>query len=110
MILRASTPHQRPRQVSSFDVYTHVTHVTTRLTLDAIGELPLLGHFPMLESSTLAGHTKVNTLGHTQGFITSEGQFVDRDESYRIAKNAGQFIFPEGVTPTPGTLYTEDLW
>lgn len=46
----------------------------------------------------------------TQGFITSNGVFVTREEAYKIAHAAGQIIFQDGVTPTPGTLYTEDLW
>ena len=48
----------------------------------------------------------------TLGFITSDDEFVGRTAAYYIAKEAGQLL-PEdrpGHTPTPGTLYTEDLW
>ena len=48
--------------------------------------------------------------GAIQGFMTSEGRFVTREEAYKIADAAGQIIQREDVTPTPGTLYTEDLW
>lgn len=51
-----------------------------------------------------------NIYGGIQGFVTSDGKFVDRAEAYKIAKNANQIIYPPGGTPTPGTLYTEDLW
>lgn len=47
-----------------------------------------------------------------QGFVTSSGRFVDRRIGYRLAEAAGQLL-PQnrpGHTPTPGTLYTEDLW
>ena len=43
--------------------------------------------------------------GH-QGFITSEGLFVDREKAARIAVLAGQI-----ERPTYGAeLYSEDLW
>jgi hypothetical protein len=45
----------------------------------------------------------VNNL--TQGFITSQGRFVDRAEAKKIAIKAGQIAeseFPQ--------LYSEDLW
>lgn len=44
------------------------------------------------------------------GFLTSKGRFVTRKEAYPIAENAGQIISRPDVTPTPGILYTEDLW
>ena len=49
---------------------------------------------------------------HVQGFKTSTGRFVTREEAYPIAKAAGQLLPQDrpGHTPTPGTLYTEDLW
>lgn len=46
------------------------------------------------------------------GFLTSDNEFVSRTLAYHIAKCAKQLL-PEdrlGHTPTPGTLYTEDLW
>lgn len=47
----------------------------------------------------------------TQGFVTSTGRFIDRHLAYFIARDAGQLWEPKpGETPTPGTLYTEDLW
>lgn len=44
------------------------------------------------------------------GFLTSRGRFVDRKQAFKIAEAAGQIIQRPDVTPTPGTLYTEDLW
>ena len=46
-------------------------------------------------------------VGSVQGFVTTEGRFVDRIEAYGITKAAGQ-LFRE--TETPGMLYSEDLW
>ncbi len=57
------------------------------------------------------GKTGKPTIGNSgQGFLTDQGRFVTREEAYRIAKAADQIIFRPDVTPTPGTLYTEDLW
>lgn len=44
-----------------------------------------------------------------QGFLTDAGRFVDRQEAYRIAKGAGQFIRPE-IDHVPGTLFSENLF
>lgn len=52
----------------------------------------------------------ISLSGSTQGFITSDDEFVDRTEAYKIASEAFQIIHPPFGTPTPGTLYTEDLW
>lgn len=41
----------------------------------------------------------------TQGFMTSEGRFVNRVEAFYIASRAGQI----GAKDTP-TLFSEDLW
>lgn len=47
-----------------------------------------------------------------QGFIIEDGTFVNRTEAYKIAFEANQILPTDrpGHTPTPGTLYTEDLW
>lgn len=42
----------------------------------------------------------------TQGFMTSDGRFVDRKVAARIARVAGQMI----ACHVPGTLFSEDLW
>lgn len=39
-----------------------------------------------------------------QGFLTSEGRFVDRKEAMRIAFDAGQ------IEEQKSELFTEDLW
>lgn len=41
-----------------------------------------------------------------QGFITDEGQFVDRERAFQIAEVAGQII----KAHAPPRLYSEDLW
>jgi len=45
------------------------------------------------------------------GFMTSDGQFVDRKEAFTIAKAAGQLLMPNLYDPSlnPG-LSSEDLW
>jgi hypothetical protein len=46
----------------------------------------------------------VSLLGSLQGFVLSDGTFVDRYQAARVAYLAGQI--EEGI----GQLYTEDLW
>jgi hypothetical protein len=46
-------------------------------------------------------------VGSTQGFLTTDGDFVDRKEAWTVAERAGQLL------PVPhqvGTLYSEDVW
>ena len=47
-----------------------------------------------------------------QGFLTSEGRFVDRKEAYRIARASGQpWVRMEGPEYYQGDeLYSEDVW
>lgn len=42
-----------------------------------------------------------------QGFTTSTGRFVERDEAWEIAKAAQQI---RRVSGSPGTLFSEDLY
>lgn len=52
----------------------------------------------------LAGKT---TGRREQGFIDSDGNFVDREEALRVAVAAGQL---KADPIAPPNLYTEDLW
>ena len=51
----------------------------------------------------------VDALGDysTQGFTTSEGRFVAREEAMRIARAAGQLIAEPHV---PDMLFSEDIY
>jgi hypothetical protein len=42
-----------------------------------------------------------------QGFLTTEGRFVDRKEGLKIATKRGQIVKKEG---NPNELYSEDMW
>lgn len=44
---------------------------------------------------------------HHQGFVLSNGVFVDRVAAWGLAERGGQII---GTPPSPGTLFSEDLW
>jgi hypothetical protein len=44
-----------------------------------------------------------------QGFLTSNGRFVDRKEAFRIAAACDQLLKPEEKY-VGGDLFTEDLW
>lgn len=44
-----------------------------------------------------------------QGFVTSDGFFVDRTDAYFIAKEAGQLVGRVKHGP-PTYLFSEDLW
>lgn len=53
------------------------------------------------------GFDTLDVMPSDQGFLTSEGLFVERHEAARIATEAGQF--EQGSRANP-QLYTEDLW
>lgn len=42
-----------------------------------------------------------------QGFLTSEGRFVGREEAAKLAVAAGQILKPKFQ---PNDLFSEDLW
>jgi len=44
-----------------------------------------------------------------QGFITSNGDFVDRKEAAKIAYACGQITSPKKTQPQD-TLFSEDVW
>jgi hypothetical protein len=55
---------------------------------------------------------KLGTKLHDQGFLTSRGRYVDREEALKIATAAGQL---NGLREKPGSyrgpeLFSEDLW
>lgn len=50
---------------------------------------------------------EISKLEKIQGFVTSNGKFVNREEAWAIAKNANQIIQTSG---SEGTLYSEDLY
>jgi hypothetical protein len=45
-----------------------------------------------------------------QGFLTSAGRYVIREEAYEIALAAGQFTLEGRAVNVPGKLFSEDLW
>jgi hypothetical protein len=45
---------------------------------------------------------------HEQGFVTSTGRFVGREEAARIAMNAGQLL--DRARMHPVGLFSEDVW
>ena len=61
-------------------------------------------HSDVLREMRLWGKEGSYLLG--QGFLTSEGDWVGREEAARIAKAAGQVH----VLEHPPRLYSEDLW
>lgn len=46
--------------------------------------------------------------GRHQGFLTSTGRFVDREEAFQIASRSGQLDGRH--VHCPGTLHSEDLY
>lgn len=49
-----------------------------------------------------------STVGVDQGFLTSTGRFVEREEGGRIASAAGQLLAGEGEFNNH--LFSEDVW
>lgn len=46
--------------------------------------------------------------GHTQGFLTNTGRFVDSKEAFLIATAMGQII--QKPLGDPEKLYSDDMW
>lgn len=65
---------------------------------------PPYRHYHVLHPLGDRGVTVLNT---NQGFITSRGRYVGREEAFKIAKTANQFI---GDPIQQGKLFSEDLW
>jgi hypothetical protein len=57
---------------------------------------------------TVAVADEAQRAGRNQGFITSQGRYVDRDEAFTIAQAAGQLDGRH--IHTPGSLWSEDLY
>lgn len=53
--------------------------------------------------------TGVRIAVHDQGFLTSTGRYVDRQEAHKIAIASGQPMI-DHPSRIDGTLYSEDLW
>lgn len=52
----------------------------------------------------------ISQLGsYEQGFLTTEGMFVNREEAYKIAKEAGQILLHQ-EDEGKWELYSEDLY
>ena len=47
---------------------------------------------------------------HDQGFVTSAGDYVDRQRAWTIAVEAGQLLERAPTDHRGGTLYSEDVW
>ncbi len=47
-------------------------------------------------------------IGGIQGFMSSDGKFVDREEARKIAQAAGQIVNP--LSHSPKELFSEELW
>ena len=59
------------------------------------------------ELSWIMNRQEILKLESIEGFMTSEGRFVGREEAWKIAETAGQIIKQSGGK---GTLYSEDLY
>lgn len=58
-------------------------------------------------NSTPDKRPKIIAARGEQGFVTSAGRFVGREEAYAIAIQSGQIKFPASAPPK---LYSEDVW
>lgn len=65
-------------------------------------------HGDIMRSMRAAGQPREAVNIVNQGFLTSTGRFVGREEAYGIAKSAGQLL--DEKRPGVKVLFTEDLW
>lgn len=68
---------------------------------------PPARHHTLMHPTTT--YTGVRTKPEDQGFLTSDGEFVSREEAFMIATIAGQ-EFIDHPSRINGVLYSEDLW
>ena len=64
-------------------------------------------HASILYATGIAGMPKEVRFGMCQGFVTSDGRFVSREEAFQIAAEAGQIVEHHGPD---GMLFSEDVW
>jgi hypothetical protein len=68
-------------------------------------------HHNIIAASDAAGVFRCLVRNQDSGFLTSTGRFVGREEGWEIAEAQGQIHDRStGPSPTPGTLYSEDLY
>lgn len=72
-----------------------------------ISSPPPARHDTILKAMDLIMGMNFDIGSHEQGFLTSEGRFVNRAEAYAIAWRAKQIT---EVTRGYPLLYSEDLW
>lgn len=84
----------------------HIAKAAIKADDGAIYSMPPPGrHHSIIALMVDVGHR--TPIRGTQGFVTSEGRFVDRREAAKIAIEANQLKDRES---SPTTLYSEDLW
>jgi hypothetical protein len=82
-----------------------VCYKTNRGEIIVASERPGRHHTAMHGLHVLTGHQ--TGADDEQGFITSDGFFVGREEAYRIASEAGQIVDKHGPEDV---LFSEDMW
>lgn len=95
--------------LAAFPVRSRETIVSAALLVDGeIWTLPSPTRHHTLLQAWASAHYKDGQNGrigsHEQGFVTSWGRFVARDEAARIAHAAGQIPEPKA------SLFSEDVW
>jgi hypothetical protein len=65
---------------------------------------------PPARHHTIIHKFRVRPGREDQGFLTSQGRYVDRLEAMAIAKSAGQLKRPETGGYQGPELFSEDLW
>ncbi len=64
-------------------------------------------HHDLIRLACRIGYERDKVLAATQGFVTSAGRFVTREEALPIARSAGQIA---RKTEPADQLFSEDLW
>lgn len=93
-----------------------IVSVACRLTLNTPGMPTTIGsvsappparHYNIIHA--LFEYTKKRTLPQDQGFLTSSGRFVEREEALQIALASGQPMI-QHLSRHATQLFSEDLW
>ena len=99
----------KPEYIICAAIHYHDTEVFEAQPKNIKNGFVLAGwrHFNILPIATRLGRRTVNN--HTQGFLTSKGRFVDREEGRQIAFKTGQVDYL-GNDGRIKDLFSEDIY
>jgi hypothetical protein len=83
--------------------------VCAALKCKATGRIVLgLRHWDVFMHQNMSQESVSTTANTEQGFVNQKGEFLTREEAWKVASDANQFI--NGRSQLPGFLFSEDIY